>query len=91
MNKLVHLVEEAEHGSFKYYCREDWVSAAWGAEEITIIRKDFGLGGGIYLDEDESHYTFTDGTTDCPTCIAKALEAHAKQVQVLKDKLTKTK
>ncbi len=72
--ELVHLVVESSQPSVQILCTEVWDRAGWGEE--AYVRRDLGLGGGIYRTEGGQQYCFADAVTTCPVCIEKRLAQH---------------
>ncbi len=89
--EFVHLTTDDEHGSGKLLCTGTWISVLWG--DIAYVRKDLGLGGGIYRADDEDkniyQYTFADPVATCQKCIDKRCQLLAKKNQAKIDEFMK--
>lgn len=79
----IHLVMNGSQGDIQILCTEHWTETGWRKDGI--IRKDLGLGGGIYRAEDDSVYTFADAVATCPECIEK----RKKQLNELREQKIK--
>lgn len=86
---LIHLTEyAAQPGDVQILCTGAWTSVAWGTK--SIVRKDLGLGGGIYCTVDDLQYTFADPVATCPECIQIKLKKHKEEVAKLKAQVAKS-
>jgi len=78
VNDLVHLTSYSDHSGVTLLCDGSNHAHLWGADGI--IRRDMGLGGGIYKADDGIIFTHTDQVTTCEACIDKKIQENRKEL-----------